>query len=116
MLIIADYECGFHPIPSRTYRYHVLYTGNDLALLKSLKDRLTDGRIVRSPSGSVTRLLIASINYSLLLFDEVLLDETGKELEGFARALPHHTRTPIIIFRVGECEAKIVETAKRLLT
>jgi DNA-binding response OmpR family regulator len=115
MCIIADCECGFHPIPSRPYRYHILYAGNDLALLKSLKDRLTDSRIVRSPGGSVARPLIANINYSLLLFDEDLPDVTGKELEGYARALPHYTRTPIIILRVGECEAKIVETIARLL-
>jgi DNA-binding response OmpR family regulator len=92
-----------------------LYAGNDLSLLKSLQDELTDSRIVRSPGWSVTRLLIASINYSLLLFDEDLPDVTGKELEGHARALLHHTRTPIITLRVGEHEAKIVETVKRLL-
>ena len=115
MPIITDCECCFHPIPSRTYRYHVLYAGNDLTLLKSLKDRLTDGRIVRSPGGSVARLLIAKILYSLLLFDEDLPDMTGKELERYARALPHHARTPIITLRVGEYEAKIVETVARLL-
>jgi len=115
MCIIADYECGFHPTPSRTYRYHVLYAGNDLSLLRSLKDRLTDGQIVRSPGGSVTRLLIAKILYSLLLFDEDLPDMTGKELERYARAVPHHARTPLITLRAGECEAKIVETVARLL-
>jgi DNA-binding response OmpR family regulator len=56
-----------------------------------------------------------SILYSLLLFDEDLPDVTGKELEGHARALPHHARTPIITLRAGECEAKIIETVKRLL-
>jgi DNA-binding response OmpR family regulator len=115
MLIIADYECGFHPIPSRTYRYHVLYAGTDLTLLKSLQDNFADSRIVRSPSGSVARTLMKSILYSLLLFDEALPDVTGKELEGQARALPHHTRTPIITLRAGEREAKIVETVARLL-
>jgi hypothetical protein len=89
-----------------------LYAGNDLSLLKALQDELTDSQIVRSPGGSVTRLLIASINYSLLLFDE---DVTGKELEGYARALLHHTRTPIITLRVGEHEGEIVKTVRRLL-
>jgi hypothetical protein len=92
-----------------------LYVGNDLSLLKSLQDELTDSQIVRSPGGSVTRLLIASINYSLLLFDEDLPDATGKELEGHALPLLHHTRTPIITLRMGEPEAKIVERVKRLL-
>jgi DNA-binding response OmpR family regulator len=115
MLIIADYERRFHPPPSRTCRYHVLYTGTDLSLLKSLQDNFADSRIVRSPGGSVTRILIASILYSLLLFDEDLPDATGKELEAQARALPHHTRTPIITLRAGEREAKIVETVARLL-
>ena len=107
MLIIADYARGFHPLPSRTYRYHILYAGNDLALLKSLQDELTDSRVVRSPGGSVTRLLIASILYSLLLFDEDLPDVTGKELETHARALPHHTPTPIITLTASEREANI---------
>ena len=115
MCIIADYERRFHPLPSRTYRHHVLYAGTNLSLLKSLQDNFADSRIVRSPGGSVARLLIASILYSLLLFDEDLPDVTGRELEGQARALPHHTRTPIITLRAGEREAKIVETAARLL-
>jgi len=115
MCIIADYECGFHPIPSRTYRYHILYAGNDLALLKSLQDGLTDSRIVRSPSGSVARLLMKSTLYSLLLFDEDLPDVTGKELERYARALPHQEQTPIVMIWAGEREAIIVETVARLL-
>jgi DNA-binding response OmpR family regulator len=115
MLIIADYEHRFHPIPSRAYRYHVLYAGIDLSLLKSLQDNLADSRIVRSPCGSVAHMLMKSILYSLLLFDEDLPDATGKELEGHARALPHHTRTPIITLRTGEREANIVETVARLL-
>jgi uncharacterized CHY-type Zn-finger protein len=45
-----------------------------------------------------------------------LPDVTGKELERYVRALPHHARTPIITLRVGECEAKIVDAVKRLLT
>jgi DNA-binding response OmpR family regulator len=115
MLIIADYECRFNLIPSRTYRYHVPYAGIDLMLLKSLQDNFADSRIVRSPSGSIAHTLMKSILYSLLLFDEDLPDMAGKELEGQARALPHHARTPIITLRVGEREAKIVETVKRLL-
>jgi DNA-binding response OmpR family regulator len=56
-----------------------------------------------------------SILYSLLLFDEDLPDVTGKELERYARALPHYARTPIITLTAGECEAKIIETVARLL-
>jgi hypothetical protein len=40
---------------------------------------------------------------------------TGKELERYARALPHQEQTPIITIRTGEREAKIVETVARLL-
>lgn len=92
-----------------------MYAGTDHLLLKSLQDRLTDCRIVRSPSGSVARILMKSILYSLLLFDEDLPDMTGKELERYARALPHQEQTPIITIRTGEREAKIVETVARLL-
>jgi DNA-binding response OmpR family regulator len=56
------------------------------------------------------------ILYSLMLFDEQLPDTTGKELEGFARTLPHHARTPIITICAGAREDKIVETVRRLLT
>jgi hypothetical protein len=46
---------------------------NDHLLLKSLQDRLTDCRIVRSPSGSVARILMKSILYSLLLLMKICL-------------------------------------------
>lgn len=70
---------------------------------------------MRSPDGSIARLLMKSILYSLLLFDEVLPDTTGKELEGFACTLLHHAGTQIITIRAGEHEAKIVEMVARLL-
>ena len=115
MLIIADYERPFHPPPSRTYRHHVLYAGNNLSLLKSLQDNFADSRIVRSPGGCVAYVLMKSILYSLLLFDEDLPDMAGKELERQARALRHYTRTPIITLTAGKREANIVETVARLL-
>jgi DNA-binding response OmpR family regulator len=112
VLIIPDYELPVHLIPSRTYRYRILYVGNDLALQKYLQSELRDCQVVRCPDGSALTL-IKEISYSLLLFDEVLPDMTGKELAGLTRALPHRERTPIITIRAGECGAKIVETIAR---
>jgi DNA-binding response OmpR family regulator len=106
---------AFHLPPLRTYRHRILYAGNDLALLKRLRDTLRDCRIVRAPNGSVARSFIKVINYSLLLFDHVLPDMTGKELAGVTRALPHRERMRIILIPTSEREERIVETITRSL-
>jgi DNA-binding response OmpR family regulator len=114
--IITDRELAFHLPPLRTYRHRILYAGNDLALSKRLRDTLRDCQLVRAPSGSVARILIKGINYSLLLFAHELPDMTGTELMQFTRALPHRERTPIISISPSEREASIVEKVARLLT
>jgi DNA-binding response OmpR family regulator len=63
----------------------------------------------------VARILIRSINYSLLLFEHELPDTTGAELAQFTRALPHREQTPIILISASEREACVVETVARLL-
>ncbi len=115
MPIIADYGLDFHPPSLPAYRHHILYVGNDPALSECLRETLRDCRIVGAPSGDVARILIRSINYSLLLFAPELPDMTGKELAQLTRALPHRERTPMITIWAGARPAKIVETIARLL-
>ena len=71
---------------------------------------------MRAPDGSIARLFIKHINYSLLLFDHELPDTTGTELVKFTRTLPHRERTPIKLISPSEREARIVETIARLLS
>lgn len=96
MHIITEEAYPFHPPP---FSYRILYVGNDLRLSKFLRERLADCQVTRAPSGSVARLLIKGINHSLLLFDEVLPDMTGAELESFTRRLPQREDTPVIIIK-----------------
>jgi CheY-like chemotaxis protein len=115
VLIIPDYELPFHLIPSRTYRYRILYVGNDLALQKYLQSELGDCQVVRCPDGSALTL-IKHISYSLLLFDEELPDMMGKELAQSVRSLEHREQTPIIVCRKSECCASVARAIKRILT
>ncbi len=116
MCIITDCRLDFHPPPLPTYKHRILYAGNDLALSQCLRETLSDCRVVHAPGGSVARILIKGINYSLLLFAPELPDTTGTELAQFTRALPHRERTPIILISASEEEASIVETVARLLS
>jgi DNA-binding response OmpR family regulator len=113
--IITDCELAFHLPPLRTYRHRILYAGNDLALLKRLRETLRDCRTVRAPGGSIARLFIERINYSLLLFDHELPDTSGIELVGFTRALPHRERTHIISISPSKREESIIDSIARLL-
>lgn len=85
----------FHP----RYSYRILYAGNDLALLQYLQDTLTDCQVVRCPNRAQARLFIEKLNHSLLLFDEVLPDATGAELERFTHSLIKRGHTPVIIIQ-----------------
>jgi CheY-like chemotaxis protein len=113
--IITDCELAFHLRRLRTYRHRILYAGNDLALSKRLWETLKDCQTVRAPGGTVARLLIRHINYSLLLFDHALPDTTGAELAEFTRALPHRALTRIVLRSASAREARIVEMIARLL-
>jgi CheY-like chemotaxis protein len=102
--------------PQRQHR--ILYVGNNYALLKLLHNAFTqiDCRIVRCPTGSISRTLLQSnINYSLLLFDDQLPDTTGLKLKHLARQLPHRQRTPIIILKKSDEHNPLVETILKTL-
>ncbi len=88
MSIITDCVPDFHLPQFPPYKHRVLYAGNDLAMLKRLRATFTDCRIVDAPAGSVARLFIREIEYSLLLFAHELPDTTGTKLAHFTRALP----------------------------
>jgi hypothetical protein len=77
----------------------VLYVGLDCELLKYLEDELDDCWIVRAPAACVARCFIEHLNYSLLLFDEVLMDATARELAAFTRGLTHRQSVPIVIVK-----------------
>ena len=115
MCIITDCELVFHLRPLPTYRHRILYAGNDLALSKRLQETLRDCQTIRAPDGSIARLFIEHINYSLLLFDQALPDATGTELVEFTRALPHRERMPLKLISPNERAASIVKSIARLL-
>lgn len=79
--------------------HRILYVGPNLAFFARLRAELGDYQVVRCPVGSQARILIAGINYSLLLFDEELPDATGSELAEFSCALARSPCTPFIIIK-----------------
>ncbi|HEX8000904.1 MAG TPA: hypothetical protein VF528_21160 [Pyrinomonadaceae bacterium] len=101
--MITEEEPSYHlralyrRLSARPHR--ILYVGLNLQLMHYLEDELEDCWIVRAPAACVARLFIDKLNYSLLLFDEVLLDTTGLALASFTRGLAHRERTPIIIVK-----------------
>jgi DNA-binding response OmpR family regulator len=109
--IIPDGQPVVHPLCSR----RILYTGHDLLLLQFLQYSLEDCRVVRCPDGSQARLFIKKIEYSLLLFDEELLDTTGEALKDFTRALSRRT-PPIMIVQGTEDFESLARAITRMLT
>ena len=92
----------------------MLYTGNDLNLLKFLQGKLKDCFVVRAPSSYVARTFIAGeINYSLFLFDEELPDSTGAELECFTRKC--RECAPIAIIKDSDNFGSIAKALARSL-
>ncbi|HVG28854.1 MAG TPA: hypothetical protein VM864_03955 [Pyrinomonadaceae bacterium] len=87
-------------MPSPETQQRILYAGNDLALLTFLRHALAQQNraFVRCPDAVIARILIKSHNrYALLLLDAELPDATGEEPAAFARSLPHHARTPLVV-------------------
>ncbi len=86
-----------------------------------LRDRLTDlsCQVVRCPASGglfVARIFIeAKIPYTLFLFDEVLADSSGEELERFALSLAHRAGTPTLIVKESEDIPALAERVRRLL-
>jgi hypothetical protein len=119
MHMIADCEPSY--LPAAIYRrlsvrpHRILYTGLDIALLDYLEESLDDCWIVRAPAGHVARLFIDKLNYSLLLFNEQLMDTTGAELTRFVRSLAHRKHTPVIISKQSDNFELLARTITRLL-
>jgi len=83
----------------------VLYVGLDCKLLQYLEDRLDDCWFVRAAAGCVARSFIEHLEYSLLLFDETLMDMSGRELATLTRGMERRQSVPIVIVRPGaNCE------------
>lgn len=80
-----------------------------------LQDRLDDCWTVRAPAACVARILIRGLPYSLLLFDDVLMDSTGAELTRFVRSLEHRRHTPITLFRRRDNLELLARTITRLV-
>ncbi|HEX8494337.1 MAG TPA: hypothetical protein VF658_15920 [Pyrinomonadaceae bacterium] len=101
--MITEDEPSYHAralyrrLSRRTHR--ILYVGLDHALLRSLEKRLEDCWIVRAPAGCVARHFIERLKHSLLVFDEVLMDTTARELARFTREVAHREQTPVIIVK-----------------
>ena len=94
--------------PERPFR--ILYAGNNLALFKFISDSLSDCFVVRCPDKLTARTLIKGMNYSLLLFDDELLDI---ELESFSRS--RRSCTPVLIYRKEDDFNQLVESIIRQL-
>jgi hypothetical protein len=80
----------------------VLYVGLDCKLLRYLEERLDDCWFVRAPAGCVARSFIEHLEYSLLLFDETLMDMSAQELATFTRGLTRRQSVPIVIVQPEE--------------
>jgi DNA-binding response OmpR family regulator len=104
MCIISDRLRYFHP----PYSHKILYVGNDLNLLKLMQQILLNCQTIRCPIGSVAKLFIEKIKYSLLLFDDKLPDSTGIELAKFTRSMLQMRQTPIIILSEGKFKVEDV--------
>lgn len=106
MHMIAEDEPSYHPralyLRLSARRYRILYVGLDHALFDYLQQRLEECWIVRAPAACVARLFIDKLNYAVLLFDEMLMDATARELVRFTRELPHRRCTPIIIVKKSD--------------
>ena len=114
------------PVCPKRWKYRILYVGSDHVLTSFLKDALShlDCYVVRSPSGRLSYCLIESempyiggsaIKYSLFLFDEQLMDMTGKELAKFTRSVWHRKHTPIMIVEKSDDWERLASKIKRLL-
>jgi DNA-binding response OmpR family regulator len=120
MYMITEEEPSYHlralyrRLSARPYR--ILYVGLDHALLDYLQERLDDCWIVRAPAGHVARPFIDKLNYSLLLFDEDLVDTTGLALARFTRELPHRQCTPIIVTKKSDEFESLSRAISRRLT
>jgi hypothetical protein len=93
----------------------LLYVGLDCQLLKYLEGELEDCWIVRAPAACVARSFIKHLEYSLLLFDEVLMDTTARELAAFTRGLAHRQSVPIVIVEQGDTFAWVASDIDHLL-
>jgi hypothetical protein len=103
MHMITEDEPSYHAralyrrLSKRPHR--ILYVGLDHQLMKYLEDHLDNCWTVRAPSGLIARLFIEQLKHSLFLFDNVLMDTTGRELKQFARKSAYKPCTPIIVIK-----------------
>jgi hypothetical protein len=107
-------------VPSHSYRYRVLYVGDNYTLPAALRDRLADlsCQIVRCPAHGVwlaRRFITSDITYTLFLFDEALVDTTGEELARFTLSLDHRADTPTLIVKESDDVLASAERVRRLL-
>ncbi|HEY0406325.1 MAG TPA: hypothetical protein VGC89_11395 [Pyrinomonadaceae bacterium] len=119
MHMITDDEPSYHLIALHRWLsarpYRILYVGLDLTLLKYLEDSFQDCWIVRAPAACVARSFIERLKYSLFVFDEELMDTTGRELAAFAGTLAESERTPIVIVKESDELAAVARRIKRWL-
>ncbi len=89
-------------------------------MLEALRDRLADLSclVVRCPANGVpeARTFIGSaIPYTVFLFDEVLVGETGEELKRFALSLSHRAGTPALIVKESGDVPALADRVEHLL-
>jgi hypothetical protein len=117
--MITEDEPSYHAralyrrLSARPYR--ILYVGLDLALLEYLTERLDECWIVRAPAACVARTFIEHLDYSLFVFDEVLMDGTAQELTRFARESAKGKDTPILTVKKSDNLELLARTITRLL-
>jgi CheY-like chemotaxis protein len=87
----------------------ILYAEDDETLRPAVAELLEDAgwRVEQCADGhAAMNRLAGGFLYALLLFDNELPGATGLELTRYARTLPRHARTPIILLSAGAHEAE----------
>jgi CheY-like chemotaxis protein/tetratricopeptide (TPR) repeat protein len=98
-----------HPTAKGARSALILLVEDNPAVAVAVRDTLEEeGWAVRTcVDGAEARREIASeAHYDLLLVDNELPGASGIELVRRARSLPRRSRTPIIMFSAGDCEAE----------
>lgn len=91
------------------FKYRLLYVGDDLDVLKLVRDGLKDEGwfVVRWPgNASAVGLLRGRVEYDLMLFEQELSGTSGIELVLLARSLEQRAETPIILLSLADCSTE----------
>lgn len=87
----------------------ILHAEDDRLVADAVKETLeTEGWVIEACADGSAALnkLAGGVHYDLLLLDNELPGLTGLELAAYARKLPHHRHTPIVMLSATDCPAE----------